>query len=388
MICQIEMTRREFIKNVAIGSLSVGLLTSPLNGIEGTAEAVTIDGEHIFVKKEAMYYEKLAEGQIKCKLCPKECEVENRERGWCGARENEKGIYYTMTYANPCAVHIDPIEKMPFFHFLPSTWTLSVSTAACNLNCKYCQNWQFSQRRPEQTENVHLPSSQLVKKAIETGCKSIAHTYAEPVAFYEWMLDNCKEAKKSGMKSVVVSAGYLQKEPLKKLCQFADAIKIDLKAFTDKFYTEICSATLKPVLDNLKTLKESDVWFEVVDLIVPTLNDSEEEFKELVLWVRENLGVDVPLHFSRFYPSYQLKNLPLTPLETVEKARQIGLNEGLNYVYIGNVPGHPGESTYCPNCKQIVIQRFGFKILRNDIVDGKCKKCGHEIPGVWNEKFT
>ena len=378
----VNLTRREFIKDLVGGTGCLALL-SPLELLAETASPL-IDNKHIFVKKEAMHYEKLAEKAIRCKLCPRGCEVSDGERGWCGVRENKKGNYYTLVYSNPCAVHIDPIEKMPFFHYFPASLALAISTAGCNFNCKYCQNWQMSQFRPEHTNNIYLPPDEVVKKAKETGCKSIAYTYAEPVVFYEYMLDTSRVAKETGVKNVVVSAGYIQTEPLKELLDVVDAIKIDLKAFSDKFYREICSGTLKPVLETLKTIKQSGVWYEVVDLIVPTLNDTDEEFRHLAMWILDNLGEDVPLHFSRFFPYYQLTNLPPTPMAPLERARQIAMDVGLNYVYLGNVsPDHPANNTYCPSCKNLIILRKGFYVRQNKIVNGKCKYCGYKIPGVW-----
>ena len=379
-----RQTRREFIQELVGGATSIPFLCSSFSRSTEAAIVPKVDKNRIFVVKEAMYYEKLAEGEVKCKLCPKECKVGDKERGWCGVRENSKGTYYTMAHSNPCSVHIDPIEKKPLFHYLPASLAFSISTAGCNLNCKYCQNWQISQRRPEQTNNVYFPPDEVIFRAKKFGCQSIVYTYAEPVVFYEYMLDTSIAAHKSGVRAVVVSAGYIQTEPLKRLCETVDAIKIDLKAYSDKFYKEICSGTLQPVLDTLKTLKESGVWYEIVDLVVPTLNDTEDEFKNLARWVVDNLGVDVPLHFSRFYPSYQLKNLPPTPMETLEQARYIAMDEGLHYVYLGNVrPDHEGGNTYCPKCKSLVIQRKGLFVVQNNLIDGKCPKCGHEIPGVW-----
>jgi pyruvate formate lyase activating enzyme len=377
-------TRREFIQDLIGGAVFLPFLSLPFSLPTETAVGPKVDENHIFVVKEAMYYEKLAEGEVKCKLCPKECKVGDKERGWCGVRENSKGKYYTMAHSNPCSVHIDPIEKEPFFHYLPASLAFSISTAGCNLNCKYCQNWQISQRRPEQTNNAYLPPDEVVRKAKEYGCQSIGYTYAEPVVFYEYMLDTSIAAHKADVRAVVVSAGYIQTEPLKRLCETVDAIKIDLKAYSDKFYKEICHGTLQPVLDTLKSLKKTGVWYEVVDLIVPTLNDTEDELKNLARWVVDNLGVDVPLHFSRFYPTYQLKNLPPTPMETLEQARHIAMDEGLHYVYLGNVrPDHEGNNTYCPKCKNLVIQRKGLFVVQNNVVDGKCNKCKNEIPGVW-----
>ena len=379
-----KLSRRKFIECTACGAMSLALGSWPLKNAQADSTPDLIDGKHIFVTKEAMYYEKLHENEIKCKLCPKECVVGDKERGWCGVRDNRKGKYYTLVHSNPCAVHIDPIEKKPFYHFIPASLALSISTAGCNLNCKYCQNWQISQYRPEQTTNVYAPPEMVVEAAQKRKCQSIAYTYAEPIVFYEYMLDTARIGRKAGVKSVVISAGYIHIDPLKELCETVDAVKIDLKAFSDKFYKEICKGTLQPVLDTLKTLKEMKVWHEIIDLVVPTLNDTEEEFKSLAKWIVDNLGPDVPLHFSKFHPTYQLKNLPNTPLKTLETARQISMDVGLNYVYIGNVnPDHEGNNTYCPKCHEMLIQRYGYMIIKNDVVNGKCKHCGNEIPGVW-----
>jgi len=298
-------------------------------------------------------------------------------------RENRDGKLYTFVYGNPCAVHVDPIEKKPFFHFLPGSFAFSIATAGCNLHCLYCQNWTISQLPPEETDNYELPPEEVVRYAQQTGSQSIAYTYAEPVAFYEYMLATARAGQAKGMKSVVVSAGYINPEPLRELCRVVDAIKIDLKGFNPRFYEEVCFATLEPVLKAIKTIHEEGVHLEIVNLVVPSLNDDLEQMRGLARWIMDNLGPDVPTHFTRFYPMYKLKYLPPTPVETLERARDIALEEGLHYVYIGNVPGHPGNHTYCPRCGKIVIRRMGFTVLENHIVEGKCEYCGNPIPGVW-----
>jgi len=389
----VRFTRREFIKSLAGAGVCASFLSSDsarslsesqlFASIPSPTGSVPTDGGHVFFVKEAMFYEKLAEDEIRCKLCPKECEIGDRERGWCGVRENRGGVYYTLVYGNPCAVRPDPIEKKPFFHFLPGTQTFSLATAGCNLNCKFCQNWEISQARPEETKNFRLPPADVVANAKESNCKSIAYTYSEPTVFYEYMLDTAKIGRKAGIRSVVVSAGYINPEPLKLLCENVDAIKIDLKSLRNKFYDDICSGELQPVLNALKIIKDAGVWYEIVYLIVPSLNDSDEELRDTSRWIYENLGPDVPLHFSRFYPTYQLKNLPPTDPDKMTTAREIALDVGLNYVYIGNVPGDPAENTYCPKCGEILISRIRYFIRQNNMVDGKCKWCGEEIPGVW-----
>jgi pyruvate formate lyase activating enzyme len=389
-----DFTRREFIKSVIATGACAGLLSGDAihKRTEPALLAATIQGskdtsdreEHIFFVKEAMFYDKLPEKEIKCKLCPKECEIGDRERGWCGVRENRDGTYYTLVYGNPCTINPDPIEKKPFFHFLPGTWAYSIATAGCNLNCKFCQNWEISQSRPEETKNFKLPPANAVSEAKQFECKSIAYTYSEPTIYYEYMIDIAKLGRKAGIKNVVVSAGFINPEPLKLLCKNVDAIKIDLKSFRNEFYNKICSAKLKPVLNTLKTIKASGVWCEIVYLVVPTLNDSDAELRDTARWIYDNMGPDVPFHLSRFSPMYQLKSLPPTKIERLNTARQMAMDIGLRYVYVGNVAGNPGENTYCPKCKKEAIRRQGYVIRQMNIVDGKCKWCGEKIPGVWS----
>ncbi|MEK7408907.1 MAG: AmmeMemoRadiSam system radical SAM enzyme [Acidobacteriota bacterium] len=332
---------------------------------------------------EAQFYEKLPHKKIKCKLCPRECVIDDRERGYCGVRENRGGVYYMLVHSRVCTAHVDPIEKKPFFHFLPGSLAFSIATAGCNVNCKMCQNWEISQARPEQVRNMHLPPRELAALARQNQCASIAYTYSEPIVFYEYMVEAADAAHAAGVKSTVVTGGYIQEEPLKQLCRRVDAIKVDLKAFSPKFYKEVVNGELKPVLDGLVTLRKQGMWSEIVYLVIPTLNDSDQEFRDLARWVKSALGLDVPVHFTRFHPEYLLKNLPPTPLKTLERAKAIADAEGLRYVYIGNVPGHPAESTYCPKCRRAVVQRVGYSIEGVHILKGKCKFCQQSIAGVW-----
>ncbi|OGC79909.1 MAG: AmmeMemoRadiSam system radical SAM enzyme [candidate division Zixibacteria bacterium RBG_16_43_9] len=346
-----------------------------------TAYALSSTGKLSHV--EAKYYKKLEHKEIECQLCPKKCKVGDRERGYCGVRENKKGIYYTLVYGLACSFHKDPIEKKPFFHFLPGTDAFSIATAGCNLNCKFCQNWEISQARPEQTYNIELSPEAVAEYALKGNSSSIAYTYSEPTVFYEYMLDCAKLGRQKGVKSVMVSAGYIQPEPLVELCKELDAVKIDLKAFTEKYYQEICRGKLQPVLDTLKELKKIGIWYEIVYLMVPTLNDDMKDIKKMCEWILSNLGPDVPVHFTRFIPLYLLKNLPPTPVSSLEQARKIAQESGLKFVYIGNVGGHEGENTYCPKCKKILVGRYGFTITQMNLQKGKCKFCGEKIPGVW-----
>jgi pyruvate formate lyase activating enzyme len=252
------------------------------------------------------------------------------------------------------------------------------------MNCKFCQNWEISQVRPEQVRNIYAPPEDVVTYAQQSGSRSIAYTYSEPIVFYEYMLDTAIAGRKRGIKSVVITAGYINHDPWLELIRAVDAIKVDFKAFTEKYYEEICHAKLKPVMDALVDLAKSGIWYEIVYLMVPTLNDDMTNIKEMCKWMVKDLGKDVPLHFTRFQPMYLLKNLPPTPVSSLERAREIALEEGMNFVYVGNVPGHEGEHTYCPKCKQVVVGRIGYTITQMNLKNGKCKFCGNTIPGVWN----
>lgn len=320
---------------------------------------------------------------VQCRLCPKGCIISEGQRGDCRTRENRGGTLYTMTYGNPCAVHVDPIEKKPFFHFLPGSRAYSLATAGCNLHCLYCQNWEISQIPPEESRFTRLLPTEVVTEAERSGSASIAFTYTEPTVFYEYMLDTALLARERGLRSVVISAGYINPEPLRVLCQAVDAIKIDLKGINEAFYERVCSATLQPVLEAIRLIARSGVHLEIVNLVVPSLNDAPADMRTLARWVRDEVGPAVPLHFSRFYPQYKLLNLPPTPVGSLEEARNIALAEGLYYVYIGNVPGHPGEHTYCPRCGEIVIRRAGMSTVEIHLSEGRCAYCGQEIPGVW-----
>jgi len=321
--------------------------------------------------------------RVKCLLCPRECELVNGERGDCRARMNIDGNLKTLVYGRPCAVHVDPIEKKPLFHYLPGTGSFSIATAGCNLHCMYCQNWEISQREPEHTRNMVLEPEEVIRQALDANCRTIAYTYSEPVIFFEYASDTARLAHERGLLNVWVTAAYINPGPLEEAVKFVDAANIDLKGITDKFYRTVTKGTLQPVLQAIKTMKSSGVWVELTNLVVPTYNDTREDFSRLCDWVVENVGVEVPVHFSRFWPMFQLKNLPPTPIEVLTRARDIAMSKGIHYVYVGNVPGHDGNNTYCPVCKNIVIKRRGYMILEYNIVGGKCKFCSHAIPGRW-----
>ena len=332
---------------------------------------------------EARFYEKLPHKKIRCKLCPRECVIDDRERGYCGVRENRGGKYYTLVHSRIAAAHVDPIEKKPLFHFLPGAMAFSVATAGCNVNCKMCQNWDISQVRPEQVHATYFPPRALVDAARQSRCAAVAFTYSEPVVFCEYVMDAAEAAWAAGLRSAVISGGYIQQEPLKSLCERVDAIKIDLKGYSEKFYKEVVNGELKPVLNALVTIRRLGRWTEIVYLVIPTLNDSDAEFTGVSRWVKAELGVDVPVHFTLFHPDYLLKNLPPTPVKTLERAKAIADAEGLQFVYVGNVPGHPAENTRCPGCQRVVVERAGFTINALHLDKGKCTFCHRPIPGVW-----
>ncbi len=371
-----SINRRKFIKNCSCAAASSLFYNEVFSGsLQGASRA-----EHLV---EARYYEKLENKKIKCLLCPRECVIDNLERGYCGVRENREGVYYTLVHSQVVTYHVDPVEKKPLFHFLPGESAFSFATVGCNVECRFCQNWQISQIRPEQTKNYFIPPKNIAEHSKKNNCKIIAYTYSEPVIFYEYMYDTILKGNELGIKSVMISNGYINPEPLKKLCEVISGIKIDLKAISDTFYKKYVSAEIKPVLSSLEVIKKSKTWLEIVYLVIPTLNDSEEEFKQLSRWVKQNLGCDVPLHFTRFYPQYKLLNLPPTPINTLNKAKQIADREGLNFVYVGNVPGNSGENTYCPKCKNLLIERAGYFIKQNNVKKGRCSSCNNNIPGVF-----
>ena len=332
---------------------------------------------------EAMYYESLPGKMVRCNLCPNRCILSPGQIGICRARKNINGKLYSIVYGKVAAVHLDPIEKKPLYHFLPGTKTYSIATTGCNLRCKFCQNWQIAQVFPWEVKTIDMTPEQVVEDALKTGAKSIAFTYTEPVVFYEFMLNTAKLAKERGLKTVMITSGYINPEPLKNLLKYLDAVKIDFKGFSDKFYQKMTMGHVQPVLDAMKIVKESGTWLEIVNLVIPGENDSEEDIRNLALWVKENLGEDVPVHFTRFHPDYKLLNTPPTPIETLKKARKIVMEVGLKYVYTGNVYDPEGSTTYCPESGEAAIKREGFFMVENNLdEEGKCPS-GEKIPGVW-----
>jgi pyruvate formate lyase activating enzyme len=333
--------------------------------------------------QEALFYKREHGWDVQCLLCPRECVISDGKRGFCRNRENQKGKLYTIVYGKPSVVDIGPIEKAPLYHFVPGHFRLCLTCASCNLRCKHCQNWHLSQKGFEELDHYSYSPSEIVQQAKKQGLFSISFTYTEPTVYYEYLYDISSIAKENGMKTSIVSNGYINREPLLKLLTVLDAVKIDLKGFSEEFYKEICSATLNPVLESLLTVKKEKVWLEIVNLVIPTLNDDPKMIDEMCRWIKENLGSDTPLHFTKFFPNYKLAHLSPTPVFTLELAYEIAKKNGLKYVYIGNVPGHVHNSTFCPSCNQKVIYRTHFDVIEMNVVDGKCKFCNFLFQGRW-----
>jgi pyruvate formate lyase activating enzyme len=335
-------------------------------------------------RRPAQYWKRLEEKRVECTLCPRACTVADRERGYCGVRENSDGEYFTLVYGRAVAAHVDPIEKKPLFHFLPGTKAFSIATAGCNMECKFCQNWDISQFRPEQVQAMPLFPEDVAAVAERTASSSIAYTYSEPVVFFEYMLDSAIAGHERGIRSVMISNGYMLNDPYLQLLPHLDAVKVDLKAFTDDFYRRLCSGRLEPVLDGLRWIHQQGTWLEIVVLILPSQNDDPSEIRAMSQWIVGELGTDVPIHFSQFHPTYRIRNLPRTPTSILERCYGVAREEGLNYVYLGNVPGLGYEDTTCPGCGTKVVRRIGYTVLENILIDGECPSCHKKIPGIWS----
>jgi pyruvate formate lyase activating enzyme len=323
--------------------------------------------------------------RVQCQICPKQCEIGDGQSGDCRVRINRGGKLLATTFGRPCTANVDPIEKKPLHHFLPGTGAFSIATAGCNLHCKNCQNWQISQAGPLEVEGAPLPPADVVRQAQMSRCRSIAYTYTDPVVFYEYAVETSKLARAAGIRNVLVTAAYINPKPLREMCKVVDAANADLKFMDDKLYASNCDASLKPVLDALVIFREEGVWLEVTNLVIPTLNDDDASFLKLCRWIVDNLGPDVPLHFSRFQPLYQLRHLPVTPEEALNRARRVALDCGVRYCYTGNVWGGEGEHTVCPKDQTVLIRRVGYRIKEYNLTkDGLCPACGEKIPGVWS----
>jgi pyruvate formate lyase activating enzyme len=371
-----DSSKRDFVKKCL--ALSAGVMAFPCT----TAVKGIVPSEQEIYRKLAMFQEETPRG-IMCRICPNECVLKEGEVSDCRNRIVRNSKLYTMAYGDPCSANVDPIEKKPLYHFLPGSRAYSIATAGCNLACLNCQNWTISQTSPDKTRNYDLPPEKVVKESIRNKCRSIAYTYSEPVTFYEYAYETAEIAKKSGVKNVFKSNGYINPEPLKKLCAFLDAANIDLKSFNDSTYLKLTGGKLQPVLDSLKIYREMGVWLEITYLIVPTWTDNLDEVGKMCKWLSDNGFRATPLHFSRFYPTYKLEQLPPTPVEVLRKAAKIATEEGLKYIYIGNVPGNEMADTKCPTCGATVIARQGYRITANNISGGRCNNCKSVVDGIW-----
>ena len=375
-----RFTKREFLK-VCGGGLGALCAAHFLLFPEGSSAQAPQKG--LIKTKLSPYFESLDGGKVQCTLCPRQCHVASGERGSCRVRENRNGKLYSLVYGNPCVLHLDPIEKEPFLHVLPGTRALTISTAGCTFECKSCENWEISQASPEDVYSYDLPPEMVIHRARQMGARSVSYTYAEPTIYYEFMWDTARLARKAGLLNLMHSNGFINPAPLQKLCTVLDAVQIDLKGFTDSSYRELSNGELTPVLQTLKTLKQAGVHLEITYLMIPTKNDERSEIEKMCEWIRSEIGSHTPTHFTRFYPLYKLQRLPSTPVASLEEARRIALAAGLEYVYIGRVPGHTSWHTTCPACSKRIIQRIGYMIGEIGLEDGKCRYCGKPIPGLW-----
>ncbi len=351
--------------------------------IAANAEGVDCRACHLPKDKVAGSLFQHEKGYVRCLLCAQRCLLIPGERGRCRARVNDGGVLKSLVYGRPIAIHVDPIEKKPFYHFLPGRAAFSLATAGCPLSCQFCQNWEISQARPEDFRVPFQGPQDMVAACRKRRAPVIAFTYNEPTVFAEYLLDIAAAARVEGIRSVLVSCGFMNPEPLRDMCRVLSAVKIDLKGFDRAFYQNVCKAELDPVLKSIKTAARQGVHLEIVNLVVPTLNDSKAMLKGLIQWVLDEVGPDVPLHFTRFHPDYKMLNLPPTPVETLERAYDLARASGVHYPFVGNVPGHPGNHTYCPKCNRVIIRRIGFFVTEIHLEAGRCRFCGRSIAGIW-----
>jgi pyruvate formate lyase activating enzyme len=332
---------------------------------------------------EAHSYRKLDGGRVMCGICPNRCLLSPGDRSICRSKVNRDGKLYTLVYGNPCAVHVDPIEKKPLYHFQPQSKTFSLATTGCNLRCLNCQNWEISQAKPHEVRHIELFPPEAVAAAKRASCTSLAFTYSEAITFFEYTLATARMARQAGLSNLLISNGYVNRSPLLELCRVLDAANINLKSFDDGVYRKLNGGRLQPVLNTLETLRDNGVHLEITTLVVPGYVDDEEMLKRMCSWILTRVGPDCPLHFLRFFPRYKLDRLPPTPVDTLTRFRSLALREGIHYVYIGNVPEHEGNHTYCHQCGKLLIRRQGYIITAADLVEGRCRFCGTVVPGVW-----
>ena len=387
-----SMTRKEFLKSVGVGASAIFCgLPGYCFSQDRKDRKKSVEG-HIFKNDapskpwkwsiEAFYY--ASDGtKVQCQVCPNRCTLSPGDRSICRSRVNIGGKLYSLAYGNPSSMHVDPIEKKPLNHFFPATSIFSIATTGCNFRCLNCQNWEISQKRPEDVRHGELFPSDVVREAKEKDILSIAYTYSEAITYYEYMYDTATRAREAGLKNVLVSNGYINKGPLLRLAEYLDGANINLKSFDDNLYRSLNGGRLQPVLNTFKTLHREGVWFEMTTLVVPTYVDDPDMIKRMCGWILKELGPDYPLHFLRFFPQYKLTRLPPTPVTLLENFREVAMKEGIHYVYLGNVPGHEGCHTYCHNCGKILIERKGYFLGQFNLENGLCKFCQTSVPGRW-----
>lgn len=374
----IQHPRRQFLRDLGLLIGAASPLAALGDSLLGVAQAA---GARREVARD--HYRQLGDGNVQCLVCPLNCTLRPGDRCFCRTRLNESGQLVTAAYANPCLLSIDPIEKLPLAHFLPEEKTLSVAFGGCNLRCLYCQNWSQSQEEPENLHTFDLPPDRALTGAEAKSIRTLAYTYTEPVASYEYCLDLATAARERGVRNVVATALYINPEPLRRWCAVTDAFAVSLKGFDEAFYRRVLGSSLSPVLTALEVIRAEGVWLELVTLVVPTLNDDPRTVREMCRWIARTLGSAVPLHFGRFVPQYRLRGLPRTAVTTLERCRDIALEAGLQHVYIFNLSPHEGNNTVCPSCRREVIVRLGLRVVKNEAAGGKCGHCGTALPGVW-----
>lgn len=381
-----QITRREFMEKGLLAAFAATMVTCTASDGSVTAEALSLPQRKVLDLKdlhEARYYRQLSRNVVQCQMCFRNCIVPEGGWGFCRNKVNIGGCYFTLVYGRPSALQMDPIEKEPAFHMLPGGIIFCTGTASCNFRCKFCQNWHLSQRHFYEMNHYPTTPEETVKMALDTASNAVSFTYNEPTVFYEHMFDVAKAAKAVGLRTLCHTNGGMNEEPLAALLEYMDAVIVDLKSFSPKFYREVSGAELEPVLRTLQQIYRSGAYLEIVNLIIPTLNDDLDDIRRMCRWVCEKLSNQVPIHFNRFFPAYKLTNLPSTPIETLEAAAAIAEEEGLEYVYVGNCPGHERNSTFCPSCGKAIIRRAHFHPTIPDIEKGRCSFCGHTIPGIW-----
>ncbi len=378
------MQRREFIGTcaragalAALPAMGGGVLLDALTSVPLAVGDVS--------NHPASYWKTIAGGAVKCELCPRGCELTRGQRGTCGVRANSNGKLVSLVYGRPTMIKDDAIEKAPLFHYMPATKTLSLGTAGCNLDCGYCQNWEFARALPEDTDNKNLPPESLVSQVKAAGGKNILFTYSEGIVSVEYLLETSRLAKQQGLGVLLKTGGFACADAFGDILGAVDAINIDLKAYSHETYRTMTTGELDPVLANIKAAAASDVWLEIANLIVPGYNDSDDMVRRMCEWIMSNCGVNTPLHLSRFFPKYRYRHVQPTSKDTLVRLRKLAYNVGMKYVYLGNMGGDPAESTYCPKCWMKVIERVGFRVANKglNLSTSTCTKCGYRIPGIW-----